>query len=98
MSTEIFLAIVCLYHGLLESFTIKEWEQIDTHPSVSGTIDIKTNITWVKVDNLTFRLIELPIALWNSMRTLNWENRQELLEGLRWFTFLEFNFEHVATQ
>ena len=32
------------------------------------------------------------------MGTLNWKDRQELLKGLRWFTFLEFNFQHVATQ
>ena len=89
MSLKLTFIAIGVIHCLLKSLPIQEWKQVDTHPSISGSIDIKLHIGWIEVNDLTGWLVELMVALWEGMATLLREYSEELLERLRWFSFLK---------
>ena len=96
MSLELTLITIGIIHRLLESLPIQKWKQVDAHPSISGAVDIKFHICWIEVDDLTGWLVELVVALWESVATLLGENGKELLEGLCWLSLFEGDVKSVT--
>jgi hypothetical protein len=98
MRLELALIAISVIHRLFEPLSVQEWKEVNTHPGIPRTIHVKLHICWIEVNDLTCWLIQLVVAAWQRMRTLLWEDGEQLLEWLRWLSLLEDDLQLVAAE
>jgi len=73
-------------HCFKKSITINEGEERDRHPLKALAIDVKMEVSRVKINYLRLRVThELTVAQGDSVGTLLGEDRHQLLKRLCWF-------------
>ena len=67
MLSQLRFPFVRLNHGKLQALSVEEWQQVDSHPCIPSSIDVQFHIRWIKINDFTVYIIQLPVAFWYGM-------------------------------